>query len=169
MTGTGEDRAAAFGIQLVRAHNALRERLQTLQAGLDDPVGSGGGAELFEHCLAFCAALTDHHVGEDDGLFAALRTARPDLGPVIDLLVQDHGLIGSILLRVRALADEAGGASSERRAAIGRELDGLAAIMDSHFAFEERRIANAIDGLRDDGWGRSVFTPVGLTSDYHAP
>jgi hypothetical protein len=28
------------------------------------------------------------------------------------------------------------------------ELDGLAAIMDSHFAFEERRISAAIDGLK---------------------
>lgn len=160
MTRAGEDRAAAFGAQLVRAHNALRERLQNLQADLDDFGGAVGGTELLAHCLGFCTALTDHHIGEDDGLFGALRTARPDLGSVIDLLMQDHAMIGSILGRIQALVDEAGIASTDRRAAISRELDGLAAIMDSHFAYEERRIGQAIDRLPDDGWGRAVFAPA---------
>jgi hypothetical protein len=39
-------------------------------------------------------------------------------------------------------------AGSADPAAVVGELDGLAAIMDSHFAFEERRISAAIDGLK---------------------
>ncbi|MFE4518832.1 hemerythrin domain-containing protein [Kitasatospora sp. NPDC056783] len=156
----GEDRTAALSLQLSSAHQDLRRRLAGLRANLGRPRPDGDGDDaLRAHCLAFCTALTSHHQGEDDGLFARLLRERPDLAPTIAKLVEDHGLITRILTRVRDLADRA--AATEPGTgleAIGRELDGLAAIMDSHFGYEERALRAALDaGVHDDGWSAPVL------------
>ena len=67
-------------------------------------------------------------------------------------------MIAGILTSVRGLAGEAAEATPERRQVIARELGGLAAIMKSHFRYEERTISDAIDGLvQDTGWTNAVF------------
>jgi hypothetical protein len=144
------DRAVALSLQLAQAHQELRRRIQTLKAGLgrrrlDDDV-------LVTHCLAFCAALTAHHRGEDEGLFAELVRERPDLARTVSSLVEDHKMIETILLRVAALADEAVRSPAATLDAISFELDGLMAIMESHFNYEERAIGAALDaGVPDTG------------------
>jgi hypothetical protein len=40
-----------------------------------------------------------------------------------------------------------------------RELDGLIAILESHFSYEERRIAKALDTLGPLAWTADVFAP----------
>jgi hypothetical protein len=41
-----------------------------------------------------------------------------------------------------------------------RELDGLAAIVEPHFGYEERAISAALDhGVPDTGWSRPVLRP----------
>lgn len=40
---------------------------------------------------------------------------------------------------------------------LARELDGLAAILESHFSCEERRIAVALDSLGTEAWSADVF------------
>ncbi len=113
---------------------------------------------LLTHCLAFCAALTSHHQGEDTGMFDRLLHERPDLAPTIAKLVEDHGLITSILSRVGDLAAVAARSDGSALDAVGRELDGLMAIMESHFAYEERAISAALDaGVADNGWSDMVF------------
>ncbi|MFG2959350.1 hemerythrin domain-containing protein [Streptomyces sp. NPDC048291] len=146
----------ALSRQLAQAHEELRRRLREIRTGLghrrsDDDV-------LLTHCLAFCTALTSHHQGEDDGLFSQLLRERPDLAPTIARLVEDHGLITSILSRVSELADRSAGPHGSALEAIGRELDGLAAIMESHFRYEERTISEALDGRTPDSdWPDLVF------------
>jgi hypothetical protein len=137
------DRVLALSLQLAQAHEELLEQIHQL--------GAGRGA-LVTHCLAFCAALTSHHRGEDEGLFAELLRERPDLAGTVAKLVEDHELIASIVARVRELAD---GGSPE---AVRGELDGLVAIMESHFDYEERAIGAALDGgVPDTGWSDLVF------------
>ncbi|MFG2914847.1 hemerythrin domain-containing protein [Kitasatospora sp. NPDC048298] len=158
-------RTAALSLQLARAHQDLRRRLADLRAGLGRPRRPDGHDDpLLAHCLAFCTALTHHHQGEDTGLFAQLLRERPDLAPTIGKLVEDHGFITHILIRVRDLADQAAATTPAEAApatdleAVGRELDGLAAIMESHFAYEERAIGAALDaGAGDDGWSEAVL------------
>ncbi|MGW7444628.1 hemerythrin domain-containing protein [Kitasatospora sp. NPDC054795] len=161
MASPSTGRTAALSLQLSRAHQDLRRRLADLRTNLGRPRRpDGDGNELLTHCLAFCTALTNHHQGEDTGLFAQLLYERPDLAPTIGKLVEDHGFITHILTRVRHLADRAAeaGATGADLEAIGRELDGLAAIMDSHFGYEERAIGAALDaGVRDDGWSEPVL------------
>ena len=155
VTSHDRDRVVAFSRQLARAHRELRRRLSHIKADLgrhrpDD--------DVVTHCLAFCAALTSHHRGEDMGMFAELLRERPDLAGTVAKLVQDHEMIGSILSRVAELADHATGSSGPALQAIDRELDGLAAIMESHFNYEERAISAALDnGIPDTGWSDMVF------------
>jgi hypothetical protein len=150
------DRAVALSLQLAQAHQQLRSRIGALKADLgrrrlDDDV-------LATHCLAFCAALTTHHQGEDQGLFAALVRERPDLAGTVASLVEDHHLIETILLRVAELAEDAARSPGTGLDAVSRELDGLMAIMESHFNYEERAISRALDaGVPDTGWSDRVF------------
>ncbi len=148
MASPAGDRVAALSKQLAETHHELRRRLADLRAGTASPAPA---ADLREHCLAFCDALTTHHQGEDNGLFTALLRERPDLKPTIDKLVEDHGLITGILTRTAELA-------TSGRAGIGPELDGLAAIVESHFRFEERALSQALDaGVPDNGWSDPVL------------
>jgi hypothetical protein len=158
------DRAVAFGRQLAAAHRELRARVARLRAAIGGFETGGPGAEtgvgaLAAHCLAFCSALTAHHEGEDAGMFAELARARPDLAGKIDKLVEDHAMIGTILQRIADLAEQARGADRATLKTLGGELDGLAAIMESHFRFEERAVGAALDdgGVTDTGWSRPVF------------
>lgn len=156
MASHNTDRAAALSLQLSQAHQRLRLMLNDLRTGLGRRQSSDD--TLVTHCLAFCDALTTHHEGEDDGMFAQLLRERPDLAETVTKLVQDHGLIASILTQVRELANRALGARGPDLEAIGRELDGLAAIMESHFGYEERAIGKALDDGGDGtGWAEPVF------------
>lgn len=153
-------RAAAFSQQLRQAHQYLRDQLTRLRGepGRDEHAGTG----LHVHCLAFCSALATHHAGEDNGMFTDLLDARPDLAPAIRKLIDDHTAITAILRQVRTLASQAKMTPAEGLPGLRRELDGLAAIVESHFSYEERAISAALDqGVPDTGWSRPVFRPAG--------
>ncbi|MEV0457360.1 hemerythrin domain-containing protein [Catellatospora methionotrophica] len=150
------DRTVAFSLQLQRAHQELRRRVREIRANIGDRTLPDD--VLAHHCLAFCSALTEHHRGEDEGMFADVLRARPDLAPTVAKLVEDHGWITSILTRVDSLATRAAQSPGADLEAIGRELDGLTAIMDSHFNFEERVLSAALDrDTADSGWSGTVF------------
>ena len=142
---TAGGRAAALGAELVRIHDGLRAQLRSLQLAAAGREPLDPRRPLATHCLAFCAALTRHHTGEDAGAFPALATAVPELAPVLAKMAEDHGLISGIVGRIEALAGELARDGSSPR--LAGELDGLAAVVESHFSFEERRIRTALDAL----------------------
>jgi hypothetical protein len=149
------DRAVTFSAQLAQAHQELRRKINLLKAGLSQRQPAN---VLITHCLAFCSALTSHHQGEDSGMFADLLQERPELVATVSNLVEDHRLIASILSRMAKIADQTLGPEGSVSDAIRFELDGLAAIMESHFAYEERAIGAALDGgIPDTGWSGMVF------------
>jgi iron-sulfur cluster repair protein YtfE (RIC family) len=152
---------AALSEQLIHVHQALRERLAALRqeaAGTArHAADTAAGEDLLGHCLSFCAAVHTHHTGEDSQLLPALRAAAPELAPVIDNLSEDHALVAGILQQIRALL--APGTAPSSPDALVRQLDGLVAILESHFRYEERRIAAALDTLGPQAWFASVFTP----------
>ena len=99
---------------------------------------------LLAHCAAFCRALTRHHTSEDTRAFPTLGARFPELVPVLEQLRQDHVLVADILRRLRQLLATLTRSNTEP---VRRELDGLAAILDSHFRWEERRLVDALDTL----------------------
>lgn len=156
------DRAIAFGRELVRVHDRLRADLRRLTGELDSyAAGADRPADLRTHCLAFCAALTDHHTGEDATAFPALARRFPELEPVLAGLRDDHRLITGILTRLKELLDTLTPGNAD---AVRGELAGLAAIMESHFRWEERRIVTALNELTGGPYtGAELFgvSPVG--------
>jgi len=155
------DRSVALSEQLILVHQSLRERIasvrQQVAKGTGRPAGAAIRGDLLSHCLGFCAAIHTHHTGEDQSLLPALRAAAPALAPVIDNLIEDHRLVAGILQRIRELL--APDRNPAAPGALMRELDGLTAILESHFSYEERRIASALDALGPSGWDADVFAP----------
>lgn len=156
------DRVAALSEQLIHVHQRMREQLASLRreaASSSGQLGPGVAVtgDVLSHCLSLCAAVHTHHTGEDDQLLPALRASAPDLAPMIDNLIADHALVAEILRRVRELLSP-GGTPSDSGTLV-RELDGLTAILESHFGYEERRIATALDTLGPVTWTADVFEP----------
>lgn len=150
-------RAAALSTRLARVHAELRRGLADARDALENPAAEEP-TSLVAHCLAFCTALTSHHQGEDGGLFGELVRVDPSVAPVIDKLVEDHQLISGLIQRARSLLPEAHSApTAQQRLALRRELDGIDAILSSHFAYEERTISKAIDQVVDVSWAPAVF------------
>lgn len=144
-------RLTAFGNQLVDVHLWLRGELAELRENVESYLDGRGERprHLQANCLSFCSALSRHHTGEDSGAFPVLIRQFPELRPVIDNLRQDHELVADILRRLTALVEGIGpdlSPSEIRR--MRAELDGLTAILESHFVYEERRLVTVLNGLR---------------------
>jgi hypothetical protein len=127
----------AFGNQLVRVHLWLREELAALREGDVRP------RDLRAHCLIFCSALERHHTGEERDAFGELAEHVPELRPVLEELRRDHRIVEECLRRLEALEDPA---------EIRGELDGLAALLETHLTYEERRIVAALNALDVPAW-----------------
>jgi iron-sulfur cluster repair protein YtfE (RIC family) len=143
-------RLSAFGNELIGVHRWLREELARLAADADAYLDGRGERprDLRAHCLSFCSALSRHHAGEDSGAFPLLAQASPELRPVLAKLAEDHEMVRSILRDLERLV--AGLTAAPDAAEANRvrgELGGLSAILESHFAFEERRIVAALNAL----------------------
>ncbi|MFB8349480.1 hemerythrin domain-containing protein [Streptomyces niveus] len=147
---TPGDRLTAFGNQLVDVHIWLREELARLQDDVDDYLAGDGERprELQAHCLAFCSALTRHHTAEDEGVFPELARRVPELAPVLEQLAHDHHTVTAILGRLQDLLDGVSPApdAAEARRVRG-ELDGLVALVESHFTYEEKKLVAALNAL----------------------
>lgn len=127
----------AFGNQLVLAHIALRERLEALRDGVTEGAPL---ADLRSHCLSFCAALERHHTAEDDGVFPVLAREHPELRPVLDELGRDHRIVSEALAAL-------GESAETDPVALRREIDSVAALVETHFTYEERKIADVLSAL----------------------
>ncbi|WP_285610500.1 hemerythrin domain-containing protein [Actinokineospora globicatena] len=159
--GTPGARLVAFGDELVRIHQWLREELAQLRGDVGAYLDGRGERprELKAHCLSFCTALTKHHTGEDAGAFPVLAKDFPDLRPIIVKLEEDHQMVSSIVLSLEQLINDISDSPDEAEARRVRgELDGLTAILESHFIFEEGRIVKALNELTaEDGTTESLL------------
>jgi hypothetical protein len=138
------DRLLAFGTQLIETHDRLREMLSDLRSGRHPR------RDLRTHCLAFCATLTGHHEAEDGDAFPILARDHPALAPVLDELSRDHLLIADTMTRLRTLL-----ASDED---VGVELAGLAALLETHLVYEERKLVDLLNALRPDAGDAARLT-----------
>ena len=153
-----DDRLTAFGNQLIQVHNWLRKELARLDDDLES-VAAGRAERLRDlraHCLTFCSALTRHHTGEDGGAFLVLADEFPELRPALEELAHDHGVMTGIIERLEKLVAGVGpGTSQDEILDVQRELDGLTAIMETHFRYEEKRIVEALNSLDIPEWRES--------------
>lgn len=153
MTERETDRLIAWSRELRGAHARLRAALRAAR----DALGSGedperAGRDLLLYCRGFCTALDRHHRGEDRALFPAIEAEHPQLAPVLRRLEQDHSMIDFLLGGLDTAVT--GGASSIE---IERHLDGVGAIMESHFRYEERQLLTVLETLALDADPRVVL------------
>ena len=142
-------RLVAWNRELIAAHERLRAALRQARESLD----SGSSArDLRLYCHGFCAALSAHHEREDAGLFPELSARHPALDSVLAKLKQDHQAVASLLNQF----DEAMRSS----APLASHLDGLAAIMESHFRYEERQLLDTLTTLDLDAEPSSMLGPL---------
>lgn len=150
------DRLIAWDQELRSAHSRLRAALAATRAALSEGGSAPDAAsELLLYCVGFCAALDGHHSAEDRALFPTLRAEHPELGGVIDKLMQDHSMLAHLLASLRAAAER-----GDDAVAIGGHLDGIAAIMESHFRFEEREILAPLRAIGLDADVQTVLGPL---------
>lgn len=153
------DRLIAWDAELRAAHTRLRAALaatrEALDSGEDAPDAPDAASDLALFCIGFCTALDGHHRSEDHALFPALRAEHPELGDKIDKLMQDHSMLSHLLGALRGAVES--GADAET---IEGHLDGVNAIMESHFRFEEREILEPLRTLALDASVHEVLGPL---------
>ena len=138
-------RLVAWGQELRSVHSRLRDALEVAREAVADHATSVPGAvdprrELGLFCHGFCQALEGHHRGEDASVFTALLELRPDLADVVAELKRDHSMLDHLLGNLaRAVDDHADAATLERH------LDGIDAVMETHFRYEEKRLVEVLD------------------------
>lgn len=125
-----------------RLREALRVTRDTVRGGR---AGTAATRDLLLFCHGFCAALTGHHEGEDRTLFPAIAAAYPDLRGTLAHLEQDHSMISHLLAGLQEAVDEAAPPED-----LDRHLEGIAALMESHFRYEERRLLRVLETLELD-------------------
>ncbi|GAA1436123.1 hypothetical protein GCM10009616_35150 [Microlunatus lacustris] len=136
-------------------HSRLREALDLAREALELGEAPVVGRDLHLYCVGFCAALSGHHRAEDDKLFPALQEAHPQLAGTLGYLRQDHAQLEH-LLGLLAEAVQRG----EPPAALLRHLDGVDAVMESHFRYEERELLTVLEGLHLDRSTPEVLGPL---------
>ncbi|SDZ01010.1 Hemerythrin HHE cation binding domain-containing protein [Saccharopolyspora shandongensis] len=157
MAGSSEARSrlTAFGNQLIEVHVWLREQLEDLRDDVDDYFDGKGlpSRDLRAHCLSFCSALTRHHTGEDRGAFPVIADEHPELRKVISELKTDHNRIDWILGNLEKLLGNLPETPDPATAAnVRAELEGLSAIMETHFIYEEKKLISVLNSMNVPGW-----------------
>ncbi|WP_243075401.1 hemerythrin domain-containing protein [Microbacterium sp. SS28] len=150
MTDRETTRLIAWSSELRGVHARLRQALRAAREAIEDPAAAR--RELLLYCRGFCVALGDHHRGEDRALFPAIEAAHPSLAPVLRTLMQDHSMIDYLLTALSTAVDQ-----DASREELERHLDGVGAIMESHFAYEERQLLTVLDTLALDQDPRVVL------------
>jgi Hemerythrin HHE cation binding domain len=136
------DRLQAWGRQLRLVHQELRAQADSIREAIQrGDAGTGLSAELALFCHGFCGALTGHHVAEDERLFPRVLDAHPGLAAVTARLTEDHRLLSALIKDLDHVSRTAG--TDE----VLRHLDGISAIMESHFRYEERELTRVLDSM----------------------
>ena len=153
MTEGEKTRLIVWSNELRRAHDALRDALALATRTADD--APEVTRDLLLYCQGFCVSLGMHHTGEDRELFPELSARYPALRVVIGKLTQDHDMISTLLVGF----DRAVRAQSPPEV-LRRHLEGFAAIMESHFRFEERELLPLLATLDWNADPTEVFGPL---------
>lgn len=138
----GQGRVVAWGDELRRVHRRLRSALAVARESVEDAADADDARDLLLYCWGFCVALTGHHRREDRALFPEIEAAYPDLADVIHRLTQDHSMIEHLIGGLQKALDS--GSPTEEKL---RHLDGIEAVMETHFRYEERQLITVLDAM----------------------
>jgi deazaflavin-dependent oxidoreductase (nitroreductase family) len=145
-----------LGDFLVESHDWLRTELRELLRQVDEIVaGEGAGLErpvpdlalqMRTRCLEFCAAMQQHHTGEDRGAFPMLADRFPELAPDLTRLGQEHQVVTNLRAQIEQLVDDYVPGDSDP-IALRKNLTELTTRLEEHFEYEERTVVAALNML----------------------
>ncbi|WP_199422459.1 hemerythrin domain-containing protein [Actinotalea solisilvae] len=125
-------------------HRRLRDAIDLARVAVEEEHAAPSAApDPLLYCWGFCAALSGHHRSEDGALFPRVVRAHPELASVLAQLVQDHAMIEHLIGELRRAED----APTEEML---RHLDGIEAVMLTHFRYEELRLLPILDAMNAD-------------------
>ena len=152
----GASRLVAWGQELRAVHQRLRDGLAVARESIDDGATPNLSGDRLLFCHGFCHALDGHHRSEDGVTFPLVVQRHPELAPVVAQLMQDHSTLGHL---IRELEHDLGRAADAE--ALQRHLDGIEAVMETHFRYEERQLIAVLDRLPVGELDKpSLFGPI---------
>ena len=136
-------------------HAALRRDLErtALLVERPDDLSPARLQAIGAHAVWLMELLHRHHTTEDERLFPVMRANKPDVGPLIDAMLAEHGAIASAVTTLeeagrRAEAGEPGAAQ-----ALGEAVAGLRRVLDPHLEHEERSLSPLVAGsVTEEEW-----------------
>ncbi|HWC07487.1 MAG TPA: hemerythrin domain-containing protein, partial [Solirubrobacterales bacterium] len=151
------------GQHLIDVHDHLRKELTELRevvAQVRDGALSAGQARDALHamalrqndwtlgafCARYCRVVAQHHTIEDQSVFPHLRSADPELAPVVDRLADEHLVIHDAIEEVdRALVHHLEHPEDFDR--LQTAIDVLTDTLLSHLAYEEHELVEPLARL----------------------
>lgn len=159
MPSDDRSRLVAWDRQLRDVHARLRDSLQIARDAIDDageqPASPRLAADLRLFCTGFCAALDGHHQREDAVMFPELLALDPSLADLLSQLTRDHSVLAQLLGSLQQAVD-----AGHDAVALHRHLDGIEAIMETHFRYEEKRLLEPLSRLVVDREPQEVLGPL---------
>jgi hemerythrin-like domain-containing protein len=143
-TAANAPRLLAWGQEMRAVHQRLRDALDIARESIENDVKPESlvANDLQRYCDGFCVALNGHHLSEDATLFPLVLRVQPGLAATVGKLMQDHSMIAH-LIRVLEQALRTG----DDQGVLLRHLDGIEAVMETHFGFEERQLVKPLDSV----------------------
>ena len=124
-------------------HRVMREdgrRFADAVARVTEPHRIARVAPLARWYAGYCGELHDHHVIEDQIFLPALVERVPEAAALVARIDTDHEHLSDLIERITAALDRLADVSVAFRPAHAEAVmltDGLAALLESHLAFEE--------------------------------
>ncbi|MEV0705486.1 nitroreductase/quinone reductase family protein [Saccharopolyspora sp. NPDC050389] len=155
---SGADRVRGMGDFLVEGHDWIRKELIELRAQVDEIIAGGADDAALErakpslaeqmrtHCLEFCAAVKQHHMGEDMGAFPMLAQQYPELAPELEKLGEEHKVVARLQDEIRQLVEGYVPGKSDP-VQLRERLEVLASELEEHFAYEEKTVVAALNTM----------------------
>lgn len=156
MTNADEARLIAWGKEMQATHQRLRDALDVARESVatgDSPAEPASDLLLF--CKGFCSALSGHHGAEDAVLFPEIERRHPELTDILAKLRQDHSMIEYLIVALDNATQR-----GDRGEVLEQHLDGIGAVMESHFRYEERELLSVLEKLELDVDATSAFGPL---------
>lgn len=155
-----DNQSAQVGQHLIDVHDHLRQELATVRdlvqqvkqgsieasrarSLINDLTMRQNNWAIGAYCASYCRVVTQHHTIEDRSMFPHLRSADPELAPVLDRLAAEHRVIHDVLEELdRRLVEHlrAPGEFTELQHAVDRLTDTLR----SHLSYEERELVEPL-------------------------
>jgi hemerythrin-like domain-containing protein len=143
MATSDHHRITAWQRELSQVHERLRASIRIARDAIDDDPGEVElGRDLLLYCWGFCHALDGHHRGEDAVMFPLLLEIEPGLADVVAHLKRDHSMLSYLIGALQEALNQHDPAEE-----LHRHLDGIAAVMETHFGYEERQLRSVLERL----------------------